>query len=201
MHSNLSRDELGYLLSVCEQRAKESYEPFKQLVEALGPAVAYCSEPGCSAMKCFRAYVNCTSLEECELMRSDSCANRSSWETYGWCDVHAKTGLWTVTKQCHRAPHHACTSYIQPTRVCKDCKAAVECDLEYTQDLHTPYIAHTGSYGFGTMFVLDGQPNACLNSGVCLRVESTLMLGMACTSCCICWHSLCTELTEHHICA
>jgi hypothetical protein len=134
MHSNLSRDELGYLLSVCEQQ----HEPFRKLFEALGTDVIYCAEPGCLAMTCGEARVNCTSMKECDLMETMACVGDD--KRYGWCDAHAKTGLWTVTKQCQLPSWHpGCTSHREPWLICKYCKAETECELEYTQD-HAPYI-------------------------------------------------------------
>jgi hypothetical protein len=53
--SNLSRDELGLLLSVCEQRAEEEIARLRKRIAATEEvtepgAIEHCSEPGCTAV-------------------------------------------------------------------------------------------------------------------------------------------------------
>jgi hypothetical protein len=88
--SNLSRDELCLVLSVCEQRAEEENAQLKKRLavteEAAGGAIVRCSEPGCGAtrvsVEAGLHHFGCDELYSCEWGGS-GCSRAA------WCNRHA----------------------------------------------------------------------------------------------------------------
>jgi hypothetical protein len=102
--SNLSRDELGLLLSVCLQRAEEE---IKRLKKRLAPieshkgevSVTQCAEPGCSAM---RVTPICDgSMRHIDCRRILSCYWHSACNGAKWCDRHAEGGFFVRDVACN----------------------------------------------------------------------------------------------------
>ena len=100
--SNLSRDELGLLLSVCEQRADEKIARLQKRLavteKAASKAVRHCAEPLCTAVSVYEAsqarlhYFDCHCMFTCEYGVGCNCDY--------WCDQHAEGQLTMCTKMC-----------------------------------------------------------------------------------------------------
>jgi hypothetical protein len=126
--SNLSRDELGLLLSVCEQKAEDEIARLKERLAAFEAAaegaVVRCAEPGCVAGHVRNARAgtvhmfNCRRMYSCAWGRSD-CVGMLYGVFKHWCDTHAGHQLNVrVSGMCTR--HRTTYPHEQPT-VCHGC--------------------------------------------------------------------------------
>jgi hypothetical protein len=100
--SELSRDELGLLLSVCLQRAEEEIDQLKKRLavteEAAAGAILRCSELGCGATRVSAIlphHFECDKLFSC-----DVCGPGCSRDA--WCAQHAAGKFGTFAEGCNR---------------------------------------------------------------------------------------------------
>jgi hypothetical protein len=138
MRSQLSRDELGYLLSVYVERARKECDFLRKKLAAYEEAVPahlcdifFCNEPGClSAITLINVscdarndcyYTGCLDMKNCGF-EYDRCPDP---EVY-WCDKHMAGKFDIVVKPCDQ---HKNDKWLLSKLRCQHCRSrAQRCD-------------------------------------------------------------------------